>query len=94
MRNKLTTYLGSLFGGLVVLYLLLVIGTIYLASEQTELLGQVSDKEASIGMLESKYYTSIAALNDANPAALGFAVPTQKSYARAASGPALTRADY
>jgi hypothetical protein len=80
-----------MFGSLVLTYLLLVIGTVYLASSQTVLLGQVSDKEASIGALEARYYSAIAEIGHMNPGSLGFVVPTTKLYARAAAAPALTR---
>jgi hypothetical protein len=88
------SYLGVTFGTLVAAYLLLVTGTVYLASWQSDLLSQVADKEASIGQLEAEYYSSIAAVNSMDTASLGFVVPTAKTYARAAEAPALTRADY
>jgi len=92
MPNRFTVYVGASFAFSVAAYLLLVITTIYLASSQTVLLGQVSDTEAAIGQLESHYYTAIAELGDINPAALGFVAPATKLYARAAEAPALTRA--
>ncbi len=94
MPNRFLTYLGGSLTTLVGVYVALVIGTIYLASAQTDLLGQVSDKEASIGQLEARYYTAVAELNQVNPASIGFVMPAEKLYARAAEAPALTRADY
>lgn len=90
MPSNLLTYLSASFAAIVGVYLLLVIGTVYLASAQTVLLGQVSDKEGSIGALEARYYSAIAELNDVNPASEGFVTPKDKRYARAAETPALT----
>ncbi len=94
MPNRLLTYLGVTLSTLVVSYLVLVIGTVYLASAQTDLLSRVSDKEASIGQLEARYYKAIAELSAVNPASIGFVTPSNKLYARAAATPVLTRADY
>jgi hypothetical protein len=93
MPERLNTYLGSLAGLMLVAYLALVIGTIFLANVQTELADSVSDAEASIGALETQYYAAIASVNAEDPATFGFVVPAKKEYARAAASlPTLTRA--
>ncbi len=93
MHNPFLIYLKSAFGILVVSYLLLVVGTIYLASYQTELSAKIRNTEGTIGQLEARYYTAIAALDATNPGILGFSAPSTKFYARAAQAPVLTRAN-
>lgn len=89
----MTTYLGSIFAALVGTYLLLMIGTVYLASLQTELLAQVHEKEAAIGQLEARYYIAVGELHATHPATLGLFPPKVKHYAREATAPVLTRVD-
>jgi len=92
MPNRTLTYLGASFGGMVAIYIALVIATIFLANWQTEMVSRVNDAEASIGMLEAEYYEAIARVNAEDPAQFGFVRPAKKEFARAADAPSVTRA--
>ncbi|MFZ1987834.1 MAG: hypothetical protein WAV21_02255 [Minisyncoccia bacterium] len=94
MPDRFVSLLGATFAGVVTLYVSLVVVTICFASIQTDLAGSIHDTEASIGSLESEYYQAIAALNEMDPATLGFSMPTKKLYAVSAPVPALSRADF
>lgn len=92
MPDRTITYLSSVFGVLVGSYLVLVVGTVLLASYETDLIHSVGDTEAKIGVLESRYYDAVATLTSTPAAAMGLIRPEKTAYVRAASVPVLTRA--
>jgi hypothetical protein len=72
---------------LLVAYLALVVTTVVFASWQTQAASSIRDAEASIGMLESQYYASVAQLDSTDPATLGFVHPTNVQYVASAGVP-------
>jgi hypothetical protein len=92
MPSHILTYLKATFGVIGGAYLALVIFTMYLASTQMALASSIGDTEAAIGRLEASYYTKVSAIDATDPSTLGFVMPAQKLYARAESGPVLTKA--
>lgn len=92
MPNRFITYLSAIFGVLVGSYLMLVVGTVLLASYETDLIRSVGDTEAKIGVLESRYYNAVAMLTSAPAESMGLVRPVKTAYVRAVSVPVLTRA--
>lgn len=92
MPDRLVTYTGSAFGVMLGAYLALVVGTVLLASYETDLMRSVGDTEASIGALETRYYAAVAELTSTPVAELGLVAPRETAYVQAITAPVLTRA--
>lgn len=90
MPNRLISSLSIACGAMIALYLVLVVMTIFFASWQTELARSVRETEGKISTLEAKYYVTISALHNANPAAAGFVQPHTVAYVASAARPALS----
>jgi hypothetical protein len=80
MTDRLIPALSISCGALTVLYVVLVISTIFFASLQTEEMSYVRGSESTIGTLESNYYTAINKASNLSPATLGFVAPVEVKY--------------
>lgn len=92
MSSTFIKYLRVAFCLMVSTYLALIVSTMYLASTQVALGSSIGETEAAIGRLEASYYTTVTKIDATDPSALGYVQPAHKVYARAESGPVLTRA--
>jgi hypothetical protein len=80
MPDRLIPGLSLSCGALTVLYVSLVVTTIFFASWQTEAMSSVRNAESQIGNLEANYYTAMNQASTLTPATLGFVTPTQVEY--------------
>ncbi len=83
--DRLIPVLSVSCGVLTVLYVTLVVTTIFFASWQSQAIGTIRTSESTIGNLESQYYSAINSVSSINPTALGFVAPTDVEYVAAAS---------
>ena len=80
MSDRLIPTLSISCGSLVVLYMALVVTTIFFATWQTEAMSSVRSIEGHIGTLEANYYTAISHASALNPFNLGYVAPRQIQY--------------
>ena len=80
MSDRFIPALSVSCGALSVLYVTLVVTTIFFASWQTEAMSSVRNAESQIGNLEANYYTAINQASELSPATLGFVSPTEVTY--------------
>jgi len=83
MPDKTITVLSLLASFIAIVYVVLVIVTVSLATWQTSLASGVRETEGSIATLETTYYASISVLNATNPHAVGYVSPSDVRYAEA-----------
>ncbi len=74
-------------GALLLAYVVLVVTTIVFATWQTQAASSISDAQAAIGTLETRYYAAIGSLDSTNPYSLGFVQPTHVEYVAASNLP-------
>jgi hypothetical protein len=87
MPTRIIPVLSFSAGGLVLVYLGLIVTTVLFATWQTQAASSIRDAQATIGMLETQYYASIGTLDSTDPATLGFVHPSQVEYVAAANLP-------
>jgi hypothetical protein len=80
MTERLIPALGISCGALTVLYIGLVISTIFFAAWQTQAVSSINNTQSEIGNLESSYYTITSRISEINPAQAGFVDPTNVQY--------------
>lgn len=80
MSDRLIPVLSLSCGGLVTLYVGLVVTTIFFAAWQTQAVSSVRITESSIGNLEANYYTTVNRVSALDPATMGFVSPAQVEY--------------
>lgn len=90
MSNRLTAILGSCVALLLVVYVSLVVLTVWRAAWQTQLSVQIHEVEQDISRLERQYYDAIAVLDKADPASYGLIKPKAVLYAAASASPTVT----
>ncbi len=83
--DRLVPMLGASCGILAVLYVTLVVTTIFFASWQSQAVSIIRTSESTIGNLESQYYSTINSVSSIDPSSLGFVAPTDVQYVAAAS---------
>lgn len=83
--DRLVPMLGASCGILAVLYVTLVVTTIFFASWQSQAVSTIRTSESTIGNLESQYYSTINSVSSIDPSSLGFVAPTDVQYVAAAS---------
>ena len=84
MSDRLIPALSVSCGALTVLYVTMVVTTIFFASWQTEAMSSVRNAESRIGTLEANYYSAIDHASSINPSTLGFVAPTHVLYVQTA----------
>ena len=82
--------LSLIAAGLVAVYIVLVVTTIFFAAWQTQLASRIDDAHASISALEDEYYAAIARIDATDPSALGLVAPDRVEYVVAARVPGLS----
>lgn len=87
MPSRTIPVLSISVGTLFLVYLALVVTTILFATWQTQAASSISDAEAAIGALETRYYASVGSLDSTNPASLGFVHPAHVEYVAASNLP-------
>jgi Tfp pilus assembly protein PilN len=93
MPDRLIPVLRLSAIALLVVYVGLVVTTIFFATWQTQLTSSVRDTEDQIGLLETQYYSTIARITTVNPTSAGFVTPHQVQYvAVEATRPGLSKA--
>jgi hypothetical protein len=88
--NRINFILGSIAAALVVVYIGLMITTIFFASWQTQLARGIDDTRSRIQALETRYYDEIAKLDSTDPGSVGLVAPKKVEYVVAARMPGLT----
>ena len=81
--DRLIPILRAAVIGLIAVYVVLVVTTVYFATWQTQEVSSMSDSQSAIGMLESKYYASVAQINETDPTTLGYVKPKIVTYVSA-----------
>lgn len=90
MPDRTISILSILCGGLVAVYLVLVVITVSFAAYRTDLASAVRDTEDAIGSLEREYYAAIDRIGETDPGTLGLVKPHAVTYAKSAEAPALS----
>ena len=80
MSDRLIPTLGISCSALFVLYVGLVISTIFFATWQTQAMSSISNAQSNIGNLENNYYTIMNRISDINPTQEGFVDPSNVQY--------------
>ena len=80
MSDRLIPALSVSCGALTVLYVTLVVSTIFFATWQTAAMSSVRNAESQIGSLESNYYAAMDHASTLSPATLGFVAPVEIKY--------------
>ena len=80
MSDRLIPALSISCGSLTVLYVGLVISTIFFATWQTQAMSSISNAQSNIGTLETNYYTIMSRLSEINPTQAGFVDPSNVQY--------------
>ena len=80
MSDRLIPALSISCGSLTVLYVGLVISTIFFATWQTQAMSSISNAQSNIGTLETNYYTIMNRLSEINPTQAGFVDPSNVQY--------------
>lgn len=80
MSDRLIPTLSISCGALTMLYVGLMVTTVFFATWQTESVSSVRSAESAIGTLEANYYTAINHASTLNPTTLGFVAPTHVQY--------------
>ena len=80
MSDRLIPALSISCGSLTVLYIGLVISTIFFATWQTQAMSSISNAQSNIGTLETNYYTIMNRLSEINPTQAGFVDPSNVQY--------------
>lgn len=93
MPDRTIFVLGVVAAALVVVYIGLMITTIFFASWQTQLARGIDDTRSRIHNLENDYYGAIAKLDSTDPYSVGLVAPSKVEYVVAARMPGLTFAD-
>ena len=83
MSDRLIPALSISCGTLTVLYMTLMVATIFFASWETESVSAVRSIQGQIGNLEANYYTALNSASTLNPETLGFVTPSQVKYVSA-----------
>ena len=85
MPNRLIPILSLACGSTFVVYVVLVIATIFFASLETQLSASGRETESRISSLETEYFEAIAKLHTTNVVSAGYNNPVRVEYV-AASG--------
>lgn len=93
MPDRTNLYLGTVAVALAVIYIALMITTIFFAAWQTQLARGIDDTRSRIQVLETRYYSEIAKLDSTDPGSVGLVAPSKVEYVVAARMPGLTFAD-
>jgi hypothetical protein len=80
MTDRLIPALSVSCGALTMLYIGLMISTIFFATWQTQSVSSVHSAESAIANLEMKYYSAMNQISEINPATVGFVQPAQIEY--------------
>lgn len=90
LPNRLVPALGIIAFMLAVLYVALMITTIFFAAWQTQLARGIDESRVAIEKLENWYYDAIARIDATDPSSLGLVAPTHIEYVVAARLPAVS----
>jgi hypothetical protein len=93
MPDRTVPVLALLAGFLVVVYIAVMLTTIFFAAWQTQLARGIDDTRERIHDLEREYYTAIAKIDSTDPMSVGLVAPSKIEYVVAARVPGLTFAD-
>ena len=93
MPDRANFFLGAIAAALAVVYIGLMITTIFFAAWQTQLARGIDDSRSRIQTLETRYYSEIAKLDSTDPGSVGLVAPSKVEYVVAARMPGLTFAD-
>lgn len=93
MPDRTIFVLGSVAAALTVVYIGLMITTIFFAAWQTQLARGIDDSRSRIQALETRYYGAISKLDSTDPGSVGLVAPSKVEYVVAARMPGLTFAD-
>jgi uncharacterized membrane protein YukC len=80
MTDRLIPALSISCGGLTVLYIALMISTIFFATWQTQAMSSITDAQSNIANLESNYYAVTNRISQINPTQMGFVEPSDVQY--------------
>ncbi|MBA3789022.1 hypothetical protein H0X32_01335 [Patescibacteria group bacterium] len=80
MSDRLIPILSLSCGGLVTLYIGLVVSTVFFATWQTQTVSSVRDTESAIGNLETNYYTTLTRVSAIDPHSVGYVSPSNVKY--------------
>ncbi|MDR3548499.1 MAG: hypothetical protein P4M11_09595 [Candidatus Pacebacteria bacterium] len=80
MTDRIIPTLGISCGALTILYIGLMISTIFFAAWQTQSVSTVNNLQSQIGNLENNYYTLTSHISQINPTSVGFVEPSQVQY--------------
>lgn len=80
LTDRIIPTLGFSCMALVVLYVGLMISTIFFASWESQAVSSIGSIQSNIGNLETTYYTETNKLSNINPSSVGFVEPTDVQY--------------
>ena len=90
MPDKTLVILSYVASLLLVSYIVLVLVTVYFATQQTALSASMRETEGSITALEKSYYDGVALLSTSDPRGAGYVTPSEVRYAEARVSTGLT----
>lgn len=90
MPDRTVPVLAIAAGCLVVVYLALMLTTIFFAAWQTQLVRGIDDTRERIHRLETEYYNAIARIDSTDPSSVGLVAPKKVEYVVAARMQGLT----
>lgn len=93
MPDRTNFLLGAIAAALAVIYIAIMITTIFFAAWQTQLARGIDDTRSRIQALETRYYSEIAKLDSTDPGSVGLVAPSKIEYVVAARTSGLTFAD-
>jgi len=85
MTDRIIPALSISCGGLAILYVGLVISTIFFATWQTQAVSTITDAQSNIANLESNYYSITNRISQIDPTQVGFVEPSDVQYVAEAS---------
>ncbi len=80
MTDRLIPTLSISCGGLTLLYVGLMISTIFFATWQTQAMSSITDAQSQLATLESNYYAITNRISQINPTQEGFVEPSDVKY--------------
>lgn len=92
MRNSLhlSSYLGTAFGVLTALYMVLIVTTVFFATLRTQYATSAQNEEAAVGVLEDRYLTALRDVQSSDVIALGYTKPRAELFVTETEKPVLT----